>query len=588
MDNGISLQSLSASTRKQQAKQGLRLALLHNLFLFQKGTTPPKRFQLLRRFSWVSLSSFAIATGLLAGFYRHRAVQSLVISAEANNVVLTQVFANTFWQEYGPFLSSTQSLSAEQLAADATVEQLYQDISVQFEGVNVAKVKIFDLQGRTVFSTDLSQIGEDKSQSAGFLTAMSGEVVSQLGHRDTFQALQSTLTDRHLLSSYIPIRADGEIVGVFELYTDVTSLVEHIGQTQRDIVLGSLLILTVLYGILLLFVHRADYLLKKQYQLLQESEGRYRRQAGKLERALAELRQTQSQMLQSEKMSSLGQLVAGVAHEINNPVSFIHGNVEHAREYIEDLLNLIAMYENCYPEPAPAIQAVVKDIDLDFVRDDLPKTLNSMQIGSDRIREIVLSLRNFSRLDEAEIKAVDIHNGIDSTLVILNHRLAANSERPQIQVIKNYAPLPKVECFAGLLNQVFMNILANAIDALDEKSRQQTVQERQDDLGQIAISTAFVGEDGIEIAIADNGLGISPEIKSQIFDPFFTTKAIGKGTGMGMSISYKIIVERHGGSLGCSSTIGQGTTFTIQIPIFQTHSNSRPPIVTDGAAMPDQ
>lgn len=540
--------------------------------LFRAEPGAKKRFQLLKRFSLVSLSSFAIATGLLAGFYRHRAVQSLVIAAEENNVVLTQVFANTVWPEYGTFLSSTQALSDEELAAHPTTERLYQDILAKFEGVHVAKVKVFDLQGRTVFSSDLSQIGADKSQSQGFLAAISGSVVSQLGHRDTFQALQTTLTDRHLLSSYVPIYAEGseqEILGVFELYTDVTPLVTHISQTQRSIILGSVLILAVLFIILLVFVQRADRLLKQQYHLLQKSEGRYRRQADELEQALAELRQTQAQMLQSEKMSSLGQLVAGVAHEINNPVSFIHGNIGHARNYIEDLLGLVAVYERHYPQPENAIQAEAKAIDLEFIRDDLPKTLNSMQVGSDRIREIVVSLRNFSRLDEAEIKAVDIHNGIDSTLIILNHRLAADAERSKIQVVKNYASLPKIQCFAGLLNQVFMNILSNAIDALDEKSHQQTPKERQDQPGQITIRTALVRDGWVGIEIADNGLGISPEIEAKIFNPFFTTKPIGKGTGMGMSISYKIITERHGGSLTYASTPGQGTQFRIQIPIAQ-------------------
>lgn len=570
MKDRSTLSSADTDSRRQQVKQGFKLALLHNHYLNQKASTSPKRFKLLRRFSLVSLSAFAIATSLLAGFYRYRAVQSLVIAAEENNIVLTQVFANTFWPEYGPFLSSTADLSDEELTAAPAVEQLYQDISAQFAGVHVAKVKIFDLQGRTVFSTDLSQIGDDKSQSSGFLAAMSGQVVSQLGHRDTFESLRTTLEDRHLLSSYVPIYSDGaqgELVGVFELYTDVTPLVEHIGQTQISIVFGSLLILASLYALLLMFVYRADRLIKKQYQLLQKSEGRYRRQASELETALSELRQTQSQMLQNEKMSSLGQLVAGVAHEINNPINFIHGNVNHARDYIKDLLGLVSLYQRHYPEPVPAIQTEAEDIDLDFIREDLPKTLTSMQVGSDRIREIVLSLRNFSRLDEAEIKAVDIHSGIDNTLVILNHRLVANAERPEIQVVKNYGSLPLVECFAGQLNQVFMNLLSNAIEALDEKRQQQTEQAQKTDPGQITITTALLKSGWVEIAIADNGPGMSPEVAAQIFDPFFTTKPIGKGTGMGMAISYKIVVDKHSGSLTCSSTPGQGTEFKVQIPV---------------------
>lgn len=559
--------------KKLQAKHGLRLASLHNRFLPQMRPTPSKRFQLLRRFSIVSLSAFVTATGLLAGFYRHQAVQSLVLSAEENNVTLTQVFANTLWQEYGAFLSSAQDLSDAELAGDPTTTALLQDVVAQFDGLHVAKIKVFDLQGRTVFSTDASQIGADKSQETGFLAAKSGTVISQLGHRDTFQALQTTLEDRHLFSSYVPIRVNdprGEIVGVFELYSDVTPLLQQINQTQRRIILGSLLILTVLYSILLLFVRRADHMLRSQYQLLQESERRHRQQASELEYALAELRQTQSQMLQNEKMSSLGQLVAGVAHEINNPISFIHGNVAHAQRYIQGLLELIGMYEDHCPNPSSEIQAEAEAIDLDFIRDDLPKTLASMRMGSDRIREIVLSLRTFSRLDEAEIKPVNIHNGLDSTLIILNHRLCANPERPEIQVIKHYATLPKIECYAGLLNQVFMNILSNAIDALEEKSNQQTPEERKDFPGQIVLKTCLLEASWIEITIADNGLGMTQETQKRIFDPFFTTKPIGKGTGMGMSVSYKVIAERHKGKLICVSVPGKGTEFKIQIPVCQT------------------
>jgi signal transduction histidine kinase len=563
----------SSIQKKQQAKHGLRLALLHNRFLPQVRPTPSKRFQLLKRFSFVSLSAFVTATGLLAGFYRYQAVQSLVLSAEDNNVALTQVFANTLWPEYGPFLSSAQSLSNEELATDPAIAALMEDVVAQFDGLRVAKVKVFNLQGRTVFSTDASQIGADESRSSGFQSAKSGTVMSQLGHRDTFKALQTTLEDRHLFSSYVPIRADGshgEIVGVFELYSDVTPLLQHIDQTQGKIILGSLLILSVLYSILLLFVRRADHLLKSQYRLLQESEGRYRQQASELEYALAELRQTQSQMLQSEKMSSLGQLVAGVAHEINNPISFIHGNVAHAQRYIQGLLKLIETYENHCANPSPEIQAEAEAIDLDFIRDDLPKTLASMRIGSDRIREIVLSLRTFARLDEAEIKPVNIHNGLDSALIILNHRLSTSSVRPEIRVIKNYAVLPKIECYAGLLNQVFMNILSNAIDAIEEKSSEQTSQESEDYFGQITLKTCLPEDGLIEITIADNGSGIPQEIQRRIFDPFFTTKPVGKGTGMGMSISYKIITEKHKGKLTCGSTPGKGTEVKIQIPVRQT------------------
>ncbi|MCY7322482.1 MAG: PAS domain-containing sensor histidine kinase [Phormidesmis sp. CAN_BIN36] len=286
-----------------------------------------------------------------------------------------------------------------------------------------------------------------------------------------------------------------------------------------------------------------------------------------VERTLSDLQRTQTQLVQAEKMSSLGQLVAGVAHEINNPVNFIHGNLIHVREYSQDLLNLIQLYEQHYPNPAPEIQAEAEAVDLDFMQEDLIKTLDSMKMGTDRIRQIVLNLRNFSRTDEAEVKEVDVHEGIDSTLLILQHRLKARSDRPEIQLIKDYSELPPVECYPGPLNQVLMNVLANAIDALEESNAKRTYQEIEAKLNQITVRTSVLVADWVEIAIADNGSGMPEAIQQRIFNPFFTTKPVGKGTGMGMSISHQIITEKHSGHLKCSSNPGTGTEFVIQIPI---------------------
>ncbi|MEO1520569.1 MAG: hypothetical protein AAFU78_07300, partial [Cyanobacteria bacterium J06633_2] len=264
------------------------------------------RFKLLKNFSMLSLSTFSIATILLAVFYYRQAVNDLIASTEEHNVSTTQLFANTIWPKYGSFLSSTQDLNKEALVAHSSIQQLREDTITQFENLSVVQVKIFDLQGRTVFSTNEAQIGEDKSQSSGFLIAKSGDVVSQLGHRDTLNALQETIEDRDLLSSYIPIYDDDfneDVVGVFELYTDVTHLLQRIEQAQRQIVGSSVLLSTVLFGILFIFVKRADYLLEKQYQQVQESELRYRHQASELKKTLDELQQTQVQMLQNEKMS---------------------------------------------------------------------------------------------------------------------------------------------------------------------------------------------------------------------------------------------------------------------------------------------
>ncbi|MTJ52160.1 HAMP domain-containing protein [Anabaena sp. UHCC 0253] len=288
-----------------------------------------------------------------------------------------------------------------------------------------------------------------------------------------------------------------------------------------------------------------------------------------LKNALEKLKNTQAQLIQTEKMSSLGQLVAGIAHEINNPVNFISGNIIHISEYAHELLNLISLYNEEFPNPSDKIQDKIEEIDLEFILEDLPKVINSMQIGSNRIREIVLSLRTFSRLDEADMKEVDIHEGINSTLLILQNRLKAKSEHPEIKVIKNYGNLPLVQCYAGQLNQVFMNIINNAIDSLEIYNNQRSLAEMQNHPSQIIIHTKLTNNNQVEIRIIDNGLGITDNIKSKLFDPFFTTKPIGKGTGLGLSISYEIIVNKHSGILKCESEIGKGTEFLIQIPLHQ-------------------
>ncbi|MEH2212870.1 GAF domain-containing protein [Nostoc sp.] len=292
-------------------------------------------------------------------------------------------------------------------------------------------------------------------------------------------------------------------------------------------------------------------------------------QTQKLAQALHDLQQTQTQLIQTEKMSSLGQLVAGVAHEINNPVNFIYGNINHVNDYTQDLLGILDLYLQNAPNPSSEIRDRALDIDLEFIIEDLPKTLSSMKIGVDRIRQIVLGLRNFSRLDEAEKKPVDIHEGIDSTLLILQHRLKAKPESPAIQLVKEYTNLPLVECYAGPLNQVFMNVLSNAIDALEDYTESQS----KSHSSQITILTALGELEGniksVVIRIRDNGPGIPEAMKARICDPFFTTKPVGKGTGLGLSISYQIIVDKHGGVFRCDSQPGLGTEFWIEIPIKQ-------------------
>ncbi|MEH1838649.1 MAG: MHYT domain-containing protein [Nostoc sp.] len=285
-----------------------------------------------------------------------------------------------------------------------------------------------------------------------------------------------------------------------------------------------------------------------------------------LETAMLALQKAQLQFIQTEKMSSLGQMVAGVAHEINNPANFIYGNLFHTEIYLRQLLELINIYQQHYPTPVLAVQAQVKSIDLPFLLEDLPKLLNSMQAGANRIKYIVESLRNFSRLDEAQLKVVDIHEGLNSTLLILQNRISyPSNNRPEIIVIKEYGNLPLVNCYPGQLNQVFFNILTNAIDVLEQKLNNIKLQSSFTPLIRIKTTINQVG--WVNIQIFDNGSGISEDVQNKIYDPFFTTKPVGQGTGLGLSISYQIVVKTHGGKLNCISAKGQGTTFQIELPI---------------------
>ncbi|MGF2033800.1 MAG: PAS domain-containing sensor histidine kinase [Nostoc sp. CmiVER01] len=385
------------------------------------------------------------------------------------------------------------------------------------------------------------------------------------------------LNDRHLWSETLEKLQTGvEVCQVLRFYhqTGVIVWLELSAQPQSETEFsGSLINISDVYDELRLR-KQAEALLKQTNEQL---EARVEQRNIELIQAnhdlkvtLDKLKYTQAQLVQTEKMSSLRQLVAGIAHEINNPVNFIYANLTHASEYTEVLLKILQLYQQTYPVPSLQIQEAIIAWDLDFIQKDLGKLLESMQVGSERIREIVLLLRNFSRLDEADIKNVDIHAGINHTITLLRHRLQSESGNPVIQIIKNYGVIPYVKCYPAQLNQVFLNILNNAIYALNEAIANLSISQDtqcQTFVPTIWIKTEIIDETWLNICIKNNGLGIHESVISKIFDPFFTTKPVGKGTGLGLFISYQIVVEMHQGKLTCTSKTSQETEFCIQIPI---------------------
>ncbi|MFE4106300.1 sensor histidine kinase [Almyronema epifaneia] len=530
-----------------------------------------QRFQLLRYFAFSGLIAFTLTAIALNYFYYQQSVKNLIHLTEEQNIALTKSFSNTLWPEFSRFLRSTSSLSDEDLRKHPKSYQLQRAVFTQMRGLSVVKVKIFDLKGRTVFSTEVSQIGEMAVSNRNFVIARSGQVVSQLGHRSSFRAIQGQVSDRDLLSSYVPIQSSSgnEVEGVVELYSDVTPLFQQIYQTRQTILLGSLLILAGLYSVLFLLIKRADQIIRQQHTALQQSQADYKRQADVLENTLGNLQQAQIQLVHSEKMSSLGQMVAGVAHEINNPAGFIYGNLEYLSEQFGHLTKLIRLYQKNYPATVGEIDRFARDIDIEFLIDDLPKSLDSMRVGAERIRQIVLSLRNFSRLDRDGINQFDIHQGLEDTLLILQNRIKKKADRPGIDIVKNYGSLPAIEAHGGQLNQVFMNLLNNAIDAIQEKRQSAAPSAADFSPDYIIISTQAIADKAVQLTFQDSGSGMSEKIRSKIFDPFFTTKPVGKGTGLGLSISYQVVTQNHQGQITCDSVLGEGTTFTLTLPLRQ-------------------
>ena len=436
-------------------------------------------------------------------------------------------------------------------------------------------VKKFDSKAGCDSVLSASSLVQDtylqETRGGAYSQGASYRVVSDI-YSAGFKSCYINLLERFQARAYVivPIFLGNKLWGLLATYQNSGSRQWKAAETKLVVEIGNQL------GVAL---QQAELLaqIQKQSEALRQSSQREREKAQELELTLDELRRTQAQLIHTEKMSSLGQMVAGVAHEINNPLSFIQGNLTPAREYFQDLLKLIKLYQQTYPNSTPEIQQLASLIDLDFLVEDWPKLMDSMHGGTQRIEEIVRSLKSFSRLDESELKPVDIHEGIENTLFILQHRLRSQGGGPAIKVIKDYSQLPLVSCYASQLNQVFMNLLSNAIDAIETQPSPRVITIRTSlGTGDWGLGTGNWEEESqslipnsqyVVIQIADNGSGISEEVLHKIFDPFFTTKPVGSGTGLGLSISHQIVVEKHGGQLSCVSAPGEGTKMIVKIPV---------------------
>lgn len=518
----------------------------------------PQLLKLITQQKQKSLSTTeTIATPYFLRTFQGAETQHATMSATINATMKTESISKTFDLE--AILKASQALSSE-IQFDKLLATL---LNIVLENAGADTGILLMPHDREWYIEAIATVHEATQVQAIALSDSDNlphSVIHTVKRSQKSLVISNTRTHKSLATdSYIikhqprsllctPIMKQGKLVAILYLENQVT-----FGAFTSD----RLEVLQLLSSQFAIALENSQHYNTLEQKVAQRTED--------LSQALHQLRQTQSQLIQAEKMSSLVQLIAGIAHEINNPVNFIHGNLQHISHYSQDLLNLLGLYQAELPNPSLAIREKLEEIDLEFVTEDLSAVLKSMDTGTQRIRDIVKSLRNFSRLDEAEVKSIDIHSGIDSSLMILQSRIKSTARLQAIQIVKNYGDLSLVQCHAGQINQVFMNILTNAIDALDEI--------REKNHGEavpcIEICTEAMGNDRIKITIADNGIGIPEAIQAQIFDPFFTTKPVGKGTGMGLAISYQIITEQHKGTLVCDSSPGKGSRFEMEIPIIQ-------------------
>ncbi|AFY37641.1 integral membrane sensor signal transduction histidine kinase [[Leptolyngbya] sp. PCC 7376] len=535
----------------------------------------PQNFQLARYFSMTSFVVLLVAAGLLSWIYQSRAKQDLKQFGEAANVEITKTLYQANEEDIITFIEAATSLSDTELLIDPVSQKIAQDLDFYLNALDITKIKFFEASGRTIFSTDSTQVGQDKAKYEGFQKAIKGEVFSSLKNHDPLLHLAGwNNQDKVLHSSYIPLYASpsgnadntiindqGKIIGVLEIYRDVTPHAQAIARSQARISTSIAVSFIFLYAGLFLIIRRADKIIQNQQDKIQTARDNFQDQAAQLEETLDELNTTQAQLILQEKMFGLSQMVAGLAHELNNPIAFVSGNINYAGGYIEDLFDLLNLYEKHVSELPPSIEAKQEEMDLEFIIDDLPKCMKSMREGTVRIQNIVASLRVFSRLGEAKIKRVSLKENITSIWNLLNYRLQSLG----IELSEHYGDLPKVECDAAEINQVFFHLLSNAIDALEIFDNPNKY---------IHIRGKVVSENMVEISVTNNGLPLPDRIKKHMFDPFFTTKKVGKGTGMGLTVSYQII-QNHGGTLSVEST-SEETTLIVRLPITWQEKKNKP------------
>ena len=496
---------------------------------------------------------------------------SLITSGVTMNTTLIKNITSTsdgqnFWLDFPVVMKAAQAIS-EEIELDKLLENLM-EIVIKFAGAKSGHLVLRKQEKWVIVAKaepsgiEILEIPLDEydkiCKSLIYSTARSQKTTVF----DNLSAVTQFIGDRYIITHQpksvlcTTISKQGKVIGILYLENNLTEAAFTRDRVEILQLLTSQAAISLENANLYQQIEKYSQTLEAEVTIKTED---LRQKTLDLEQTLKNLQYTQAQLIQSEKMSSLGQMVAGIAHEINNPVTFIVGNIRHAEYYVNDLQNLLNMYQQEYPQPSSAIQAKLAEIDLEFLWDDFQKIINSMKVGSDRISRVVLSLRNFSRLDESEMKVVDLHSGIESTLLILQNRWKNHPYYPPVKIIKNYSNLPKISCYPSQLNQVFMSLIINALDALQDDNNLIKKPE-------IMISIQIIDNNKIRISIADNGIGIPDSIQAKIFDPFFTTKPVGKGSGLGLTVSYAI-VKKHGGQLTCNSTVGQGTEFVMEIPI---------------------